>query len=135
MGVVRCLPSVVLTGLAPAGIRLLSALDLMAQTIRRDLTVTCGLEAHTEGAHPRGEALDVRTRDLSEPQILVLVDGLKKVLGRDFTVLYEVPTKPVGALAPISFVNAGATGPHLHLQLKKGFGKWPPEPTTTGLTA
>lgn len=133
--VVRCLPSVELTGLAPAGIRILAAIDRMTTILGHDLTVTSGLDSHTSGQHPKGQALDVRTKDLTEGVILALYHGMKKALGPDFTVLYEVKTKPLGVLGQIATVNMNASAPHIHAQLRKDFGPYPPVVMTTGLTA
>ncbi|WP_460292378.1 hypothetical protein, partial [Bacillus cereus] len=60
--VVRLKPGVKLDGLAPAGIRILAAIDAAAQVLKRDLTVTCGTEGHPPtDPHTCGEALDLRT--------------------------------------------------------------------------
>lgn len=101
--------------------RILAALDGAAGLLRHDLTVTCGREGHPlTDPHTRGLALDVRVQDLSEAQILALVDAVQQRLGAAFTVLYEIPVRPVGVLASIAYVNANATGPHCHVQLRKG---------------
>mgnify|MGYP007100068665 CR=1 FL=1 len=128
MGVVLTLPSVRLTGLRAAGIRILAAVDSAAQLLKRDLTVTCGVEGHPPtDPHTQGAALDLRTKDFLECTVLALVAALKKTLGPDFTVLYEVPSKPLGVLASIAYVNPDATAPHVHVQLKRGFGPYPAE--------
>jgi hypothetical protein len=132
--VVRLLASVTLNGLAPAGVRILAALDRATQILKRDLVVTCGTDSHpSDDPHTKGCALDVRTKDLPEGAILALVAALRADLGADFTVLYEVPTTPNGVLASIAYVNTGASAAHLHIQLRKGFGSYPPAPAATGV--
>jgi len=112
--------------LKPAGVRILGALAQYAVVHDTDLVVTCGTEAHKVGAHPRGEALDVRTMGLSTRAIRHLYHWLTGELGPEFTVLYEVAKFSDPLLKDIVTVNPKATAPHLHIQLKKGFGVWPP---------
>lgn len=125
-------PGVTLNGLKPAGARILAALDGATFAMKRNLLVTCGTNGHPPtDPHTLGAALDVRTKDLPEATILALVQWLRKALGPDFTVLFEVPSKPVGVLASIAYINPVATGPHIHIQLRKGFGPYPPVDGTT----
>ncbi len=119
--VVRTKPGVEFALIAPAGFRLLSAVDLACQVLAHDLTLTCGTEGHPPSdPHSTGEAYDVRTSDLSEGQILALVPLLRKTLGYGFTVLYECPTKPNGVLAGLAYINPAATSAHIHIQRAKG---------------
>lgn len=56
-----------ITQLAPAGIRILSALDVVARRFSRDLVITCADKEHPPtDPHSTGEAFDVRTHDLDE---------------------------------------------------------------------
>ncbi len=121
---------VVTTGVAPAGVRILAAIDGLSQMLGRHLTVTSVSDGNRkpDDPHKRGEAVDLRSGDLSEAQILASHRWLTKTLGHDFTVLYEVPVKPNGVLASIAYVNKSATAGHFHIQIRKGFGVWP---TTT----
>jgi len=132
---VRFKSGVTLNGLQPAGARILSVLDRAAVFFQRDLTVTCGTDSHpADDPHTLGRAFDIRTRDLPQATIVTLIPWLQKSLGPDFTVLYETPTKPVGFLASLAFVNPSATSEHCHIQVRKGYGEWPPaEATTTTL--
>jgi hypothetical protein len=58
---------------------------------------------------------------LTPSQIIEVIDALVQLLGPLFTVLYETPATPSDAkLGEFAYVNPKATGPHLHLQLKKG---------------
>lgn len=114
--------------LAPAGLRLLGVLEQVAREEPEDVVITCGTEGHATGAHPRGEAFDVRTRDLSPETILRRYRRLTRLLGPAFTVLYEVPA---GAgvrdprLSAILYPSGSASAEHFHLQLRKGYGVWP----------
>jgi len=127
MNVVRVKPGCQFSPLAPGGVRILSALDQVARLLGRDLEITCGSEAHPPtDPHTRGEAFDVSVHDLSIDQVLDVRHELQLELGSGFTVLYEVPTAPTDPrLQVVAFVNAGATAPHIHVQVKNGFS-YPP---------
>lgn len=123
---VTFLPSVVLDPRTAAHDHMLAALEDASALIKVDLVVTCGREGHPPtDPHTRGLALDVRSRNLGEGQISVVYDRLRLRLGPCWTVLYEVKTKPAGALLrAIAYVNPGASAPHFHLQLRKGLTQW-----------
>lgn len=120
--------------MTPALARIICNLDMAARIVGVELTVTCGRESHGAGdPHTLGKALDVRAADLTPEKIIQNYHYLQSVLGELFTVLYEVPTAPVnGALNNIAYVNADATAPHFHIQLKKGV-EYPP--VSQGLSA
>ena len=127
MNVVRHRPGVQFDVIAPAGFRILSALDQAAQRCGVDLMITSGTDSHETGAHPGGEAFDVSVLSLSAQQIADVKASLERTLGPLFTVLYEVrevPSDPT--LRPIAYVNAKATGPHFHVQRKKNTTFPPP---------
>lgn len=128
MFVVRARPSVKFATIAPAGFRILSAIDQAAQQCGVNLTVTAGTDSHqSPDPHCSGEAFDVSVQGLTPAQIVDVRASLATTLGPLFTVLYErpdVPTDP--ALKAIAFVNTKATGPHLHIQRKKGT-QFPPQ--------
>ena len=128
MGVVYVKPSADLQGLQPAGIRILAAVDHCAQGLDVDLTITCGTDSHDiNDPHTRGVALDIRTSDLLNAQIVKIHAFLTEMLGPSFTVLYETPSLPEAPeLAAIAYVNKKATGQHYHIQLKRGTVTWPP---------
>lgn len=115
--------------IAPAGFRILAALDRACKVIGCDLVITCGTEAHDEDdPHTLGEAYDVRVRTLPAPVLIRLYYWLTAELGPLFTVLYEVPqVDPKDPLALIAYPNPGASSAHLHIQRKKGT-VYPPEP-------
>jgi hypothetical protein len=113
--------------LQPAGARILAVLAHVAMLEQCTLTITCGREAHGRtNPHTLGKAFDVRTKDLESTRVLRVYDHARRLLGRDFTVLYEVPVLArAGVLAEIATVNPAASAPHLHIQLRKGLAVWP----------
>lgn len=126
--VVRCEPGVSLEGLAPGGIRILARVDQATGIIGKDIWITSGTDSHTTGQHPAGNALDLKTIRYDVPTTIRLFRFLADALGPRFTVLYECPVPPAdGLLAKIATVNPHATGPHLHVQVKKGTVYPPPE--------
>lgn len=129
MNVVRHRPSARFDLIAPAGFRILAAIDQAAQRCSVDLEITCGTDSHPmDDPHADGEAYDVSVKRLSAQQIADVRGTLINILGPLFTVLYEVPTVPSDpTLRQIAFVNVHATGPHIHAQRKKGT-IFPPEP-------
>lgn len=131
MNVVRHRPSARFDVIRPAGFRILAALDRAAQACHTDLLVTSGTDSHAmPDPHCTGEAYDVSVHGLSAQQIADVYASLKG-LGPLFTVLYEVKAVPSDpTLRPIAYVNVDATGPHLHVQRKKGTvfpPEWSPE--------
>lgn len=129
MNVLRHRPSVRFATIAPAGFRILGALDQATQDCRVDLELSSGTDSHTTGAHPTGEAFDVSVKGLSAQQIADVHASLCATLGPLFTVLYEVPAVPSDpTLRHLAYVNVKATGPHFHVQRRRGT-TYPPEPT------
>lgn len=132
MNVLRARPSVRFEVIAPAGFRILSALDQTAQDLRVNLMITSGTDSHATGAHLTGEAFDVSVHLLSAQQVWDVKSSLEELLGPLFTVLYEVPKVPSDpTLRSIAYVNVTATGPHFHIQRKK-HTTFPPAPVTPG---
>jgi hypothetical protein len=131
--VVRCKPEVAFARIAPAGFRILAALDGASKVLGFDMWITAGTDSHTTGRHVTGEAYDISVKDWSVPILLKVKRYLEQVLGDRFTVLYEVPTTPSDPdLAQIAYVNGDATGPHLHVQVKKG-SEYPPSTPVSGV--
>lgn len=130
--VVRHRPAARFDVIAPAGFRILAALDQAAQDCLVDLMITSGTDSHARGAHPTGEAYDVSVHMLSAQQIADVKAHLEDTLGPLFTVIYEVPQVPSDpTLRSIAFVNTAATGPHLHIQRRK-HTTFPPESVVPG---
>lgn len=118
--VVRVRPGVKFDIIAPAGFRILAAIDSGSKYLGGDLWITSGTDSHAAGRHLTGEAYDVSIKDLPTTVMLKLKRYLEQNLGERFTVLYEVPTLPDDpVLASIAFVNPDATAPHLHIQPRK----------------
>ena len=131
MNVVRHRPAARFDQIRPAGFRILAAIDHAAQACRVDLMITSGTDSHAiTDPHASGEAYDVSVHQLSAQQIADVKAILERTLGSLFTVLYEVPKVPSDpTLRPIAYVNLKATGPHFHIQRRKGT-VFPPEPVT-----
>ena len=131
MNVVTARASVRFDQIQPAGFRILSAIDQATQQCRVNLELTSGTDSHAApDPHVTGEAYDVSVHRLSAQQIADVKASLERTLGPLFTVLYEVPTLPSDpTLRPIAYVNTAGTGPHFHLQRKKGT-VFPPAPVT-----
>lgn len=124
---VRAVPSA--TGVpAPAGIRILAALWNVSQSNVMDLWISCGRDGHgPNDPHTLGEAFDVSVKLMDVPTIVKIKKQLDQMLGERFTVLYEThetPSDPM--LAAIAYVNADASGPHFHIQRRKGTVYPPP---------
>src|SRR3990167_8738726 len=129
MNVVRHRPGVYFNPIAPAGFRILAAVDHAAQDCLVDLMITSGTDSHTQpSAHVTGEAYDVSVHTLSAQQIADVKAHLEETLGAAFTVLYEVKAVPSDpTLRSIAYVNVKATGPHFHIQRRK-HTVFPPTP-------
>lgn len=130
----RLKPGASFPTLAPAGFRIIAALDTCAQRLGLTLTITSGSEhrgrAQTD-PHMLGEAVDVRATDLPLLTIRALHNELCTLLGPAFTVLFEAPPHDSPpALADITYLNTKATAMHFHIQRRKGT-TWPP-PDTSG---
>jgi hypothetical protein len=126
-GVVRVKPGVLFTTIAPAGFRLLAAIESAARALRVELVITSACDGEHSGPgdpHHLGEAYDVRTRGLPE--------GVKDaLLGYLLTTVNE-PGAPPAAPVPeqsrslatarfFGFIEAAGTpNEHLHIQRRKG---------------
>src|SRR5689334_2716606 len=118
--VVRTKPGVQFKVIAPAGFVILAAIQTAVERFKRDITITCGTEDHSPlDPHSLGEAYDVSVGGMKEDEIRALHNSLSQQLGNAFTVLYEVPAPIGGSLASLAYVNAAASGPHIHIQRRK----------------
>jgi hypothetical protein len=126
-GVVRVKPGVLFSVIAPAGFRLLAAIEAGARALRVELVITSACDGEHSGPddpHHLGEAYDVRTRGLA--------DGVKDaLLGYILAAVNEPgapPASPVPgeprSLATARFYGfieaAGTPNEHLHVQRRKG---------------
>lgn len=107
MGVVRVKPGVEFTCIAPGGFRLLTAIDRVARLCDFDLVITSACDGQHSGPadpHHRGEAYDVRSKGLSDPQ--QVLTQLQSMLEYDrFYCFIESP---------------GEDNEHIHCQVRKG---------------
>lgn len=116
-----------ITTLAPAGVRLLGALDVIARRLGHDLVVTCADKEHTASdPHSTGEAFDVRTHDLDETLRAALLHELMIELSA--SPMGDTPAPVPGIalenLATAQFYaqieNPGQPNEHLHAQRRNG---------------
>jgi hypothetical protein len=126
-GVVQVKPGVLFTTIAPAGFRLLQAIERAARAVRVELTITSACDgAHSgpEDPHHRGEAYDVRSHGLPEAVKDAVLAQILAACNDDGT----GPAQPVPdiarSLASSKFFGflegAGTPNEHLHVQLRKG---------------
>ena len=109
IGVLRTKTGVLFSVIAPAGARILSAIDQTAAALSVDLVITSGTDGCHSGQtdpHHRGEAYDVRSRGFSPELKQAILDGVMRKLGFDrFYGFLESP---------------GTDNEHFHFQVKKG---------------
>ena len=117
------------TTIAPAGFRLLAAIERTARTLGIVVVITSACDgAHSGPADPhhRGCAYDLRTHGLTPPQTAALLEG---ILG-DCRDADEGAALPVAGI-PHSLATARFFGflerpntddAHLHIQLRQGRG-------------
>jgi hypothetical protein len=110
-GVVRLKDGVLFSVIAPAGFRILSAIDQTAEAMGRDLEITSACDGVHSGTpeepHHSGEAYDVRTHDFPSEQFKQMVlEGIMQRLD---------PERFFGFLE-----DSGTDNEHIHCQRKKG---------------
>jgi hypothetical protein len=107
--VVRTKPEISFSTIAPAGFRILAAIDQAAQKLDCDLTITSACDGEHSGPndpHHRGEAYDVRSHDFSAEQKDRILAQIMQQLGWE---------RFYGFLEA-----AGTENEHFHFQVKKG---------------
>lgn len=133
---VQLKPGAKIATIAPAGIRILAAIDSCAESAGVVVTITSGSEDRGRLAtdpHMTGEAFDISVNGFTDHQIIAIVGYLRLYLGVRFTVLYEVPKLAMTAtpeMRGIATFNPSATAPHIHIQRMKGT-TWPPTNQTS----
>ena len=105
--VVRVKDNVTFTKIAPAGFRILSAIDGAALRCAHDLTITSACDSEHSGPedpHHRGEAYDVRSKDVLDKQFV-----LSTIMGQ------------LGEAKFYGFLEDPDTDTeHFHIQVRKG---------------
>lgn len=110
VGVVTIKEGVEFKVIAPAGFRILAAIDNAAKLLKQDLTITSACDGEHSGPndpHHTGEAYDIRTHDFPNADFKGLVlNTIMQQLGR--TLFF-------------GFVEAeGTDNEHIHVQRAKG---------------
>lgn len=115
--VVRVKPGVQFNVIAPAGFRLLAALDNAALSLGHDLTITSGTDGEHSGSddpHHSGNAYDVRSQDVPDKQAVLIT--VLSLLG--------TPVPSSGGFVTDKFFGwleqAGTANEHFHFQLRHG---------------
>ena len=109
MGVIQTNSSVLFTVIAPAGFRILSAIDQCAAKLDCDLIITSGCDGLHSGPadpHHSGEAYDIRSHDFSQEQKDQVLATIMTELGWE---------RFYGFLEA-----AGTVNEHFHFQRAKG---------------
>lgn len=119
--IVRVKPGVRFTTIAPAGFRLLAALEHVARTLQIVLVVTCACDAHAAAdPHTLGEAYDVRTKPLTLDEKTRVLRALLLALSQGPG---DEPTYTGLGLATRKFYgqieNLGTDTEHLHVQRRQ----------------
>ena len=114
----------------PALARLLWAVQQTVNRYGRSLTVSCGIENHTTGAHVTGEAIDLSVSGLTPMEMVDTCDHLVALLGPLFYAQLEAPDSMSDIMYPPFHarlqVNPVATALHIHLQRRAGTVYPPP---------
>lgn len=109
IGVTTAKEGVLFEKIAPAGFRILSAIDQVSQALSVNLVITSGTDGLHSGPndpHHRGEAFDVRSQSFNVDLKQQILDGIMRRLG--FDRFY-------------GFLESEATAnEHFHFQTKKG---------------
>ena len=108
--------------IAPAGFRILSALERCAQVLGHDLVLTCGCDSHPpDDPHTKGQAFDVRSHDLTDVQksalLIAMMDALKE------PTMDSVTPKDGGFVTRHFFgwlEHSGSAQEHFHFQQRNG---------------
>ena len=107
--VIRVKDGVAFSVIAPAGFRILSAIDQASKKLALDLVITSGTDGEHSGPsdpHHLGEAYDLRTQSLTPEQKTQVLDYIMGVLG--WTSFYGFLESP------------DTSNEHIHIQRKKG---------------
>lgn len=119
---VRVKAGVSFTRIAPAGFRLLAAIEGTARRLQLPLTITCACEGHpATDPHTKGEAYDVRSHTLTAAQQRDVLRDVLLDLGDDVD---DAPIEIGIGVATRRFYgqleDPGGANAHLHFQRRKG---------------
>lgn len=98
-------------GLAPGGARMLCALKRLVKDYEFDITITSSRDGKHSGQgdpHHHGNALDIRTKNLTNAQKARLVADLQTALYRPIRRFY------------VFLEDAGGVNEHIHMQVRRG---------------
>jgi hypothetical protein len=116
-----------------AGFKILAALQATAESAHHDLVISAGTnDHHGDDPHATGEAYDVSIANLTPTELDGDLRFLRSVLSlAEFTVMYEIRTRDQAVIDPppdvLLLINPEASGPHIHIQRRKGT-RYPPAP-------
>jgi len=107
--------------IAPAGFRILSAIEQASATLGSPLMITSGTDGTHSGIsdpHHRGEAYDVRSQDFAEVMRPTVLSAIMHGLGLPQlgTTATEVYTENFYGFLE----DAGTANEHIHVQLRRG---------------
>lgn len=136
IGYVTVKTGAMLNGLAPAGIRLLAALEVTARRLNLHLVVTCGTDSHPPNdPHSLGVALDIRTNDQTFETKKLMLNALIAEVSEGALDAPMVISNGLGTSLFWGWIeNPGAADEHLHAQLRHG-RVYPPFTAMSGLNA
>ena len=128
MGVVRVKHGVLFETIAPAGFRILGAIESVARSMNYDLTITSASDGTHSGPndpHHRGEAFDIRSKTIA-PSVK---DDVLRLLLLDLCEHKET-LQPVSigfatSLFYAQLEDRDGENEHIHLQLRTG-RQYPP---------
>lgn len=126
-GFVLVKAGVAFTTIAPAGFRLLAAIERAARQLQLTLMITSACDGEHAGPHDphhRGEAYDIRTRDLTEGQkdlVLSAIITACNETGAPPPFLIPGVKRSLGTATFFGFLEAPRTvNEHIHVQLRQG---------------
>jgi hypothetical protein len=126
-GFVLVKAGVTFTTIAPAGFRLLAAIERAARELQLPLMITSACDGEHSGPHDphhRGEAYDLRTRDLTEGQkdlVLMAIITACSEPGAPPPFLLPGVKRSLATALFFGFVEAPRTpNEHIHVQLRQG---------------
>lgn len=120
--IVRVKAGVRFDTIAPAGFRILGAIERAARVHEVPLVITCANEAHAPGnPHTKGEAYDIRSKTLTAQEKRGVLRSIMLDLAEDDG---DPPVETSGGIATAMFFgqleHEGRAHEHLHIQRRRG---------------